>query len=68
LSTHDLRHTAISRWIASGLDAVEVARQAGDTVETISKVYAHEFDRAKRKDEIRAKLAAGTSIRLASNA
>ena len=45
---------------------VEVARQAGDTVETISKVYAGEFDRAKRRDSIRAKLAAGTSIRLAS--
>ena len=65
LTTHDLRHTAISRWIASGLDAVEVARQAGDTVETVTKTYMHEFDRAKRKDEIRAKLAAGTSIRLA---
>lgn len=66
LTTHDLRHTAISRFIASGLDVVEAARQAGDTVETISKTYAHAFDRAKRKDEIRAKLAAGTSIRLVS--
>ena len=65
LTTHDLRHTAISRWIALGLDAVEAARQAGDTVETITKTYAHEFDRAKRKDEIRAKLA-GTRIRLVS--
>jgi hypothetical protein len=26
----------------------------------------HEFDRAKRKDEIRSKLAAGNSIRLVS--
>lgn len=66
LTTHDLRHTAISRWIASGLDAVEVARQAGDTVEVVTKTYMHEFDRAKRKDEIRAKLTAGTSIRLVS--
>jgi integrase len=66
LTTHDLRHTTISRWIASGLDAVEVARQAGDTVETVTKTYMHEFDRAKRRDEIRAKLAAGTTIRLVS--
>jgi hypothetical protein len=28
-------------------------------------VYVHEFERAKRHDEIREKLAAGTSIRLA---
>jgi len=43
---------------------VEVARQAGDTVETISKVYAGEFDRAKRRDSIRERLASGTSIRV----
>jgi integrase len=65
LTCHDLRHTTISRWIASGLDAVEVARQAGDTVATVTKTYAHQFDVAKRRPEIREKLAAGTSIRLA---
>jgi integrase len=65
LTTHDLRHTAISRWIAAGLDPVTVARMAGDTVETILKTYAHEFERARRKDEIRAKLEAGTRIILA---
>ena len=64
LTTHDLRHTAISRWIASGLDVVEVSRQAGDSMEMVSTVYAHAFE-AKRRDEIREKLAAGTSIRLA---
>ncbi len=65
LSTHDLRHTAISRWIASGLDVVTVARMAGDHPDVILRVYAGDFERAKRQDEIRAKIAAGTSIRLA---
>jgi integrase len=65
LSTHDLRHTAISRWIAAGLDEATVARMAGDTVEVIHKTYLHEFERARRREEIREKLAAGTSIRLA---
>ena len=53
------------RWIALGLDVVEVARQAGDTEAVILNVYAGEFSRAKRADEIRKKIAAGTSIRLA---
>ena len=65
LTCRHLRHTAISRWIASGLDPVEVARQAGDTVETVTKVYAHEFERARRRPEMRAKLEAGTNIQLA---
>jgi integrase len=67
LSTHDLRHTAISRWIASGLDVVTVARMAGDHPDVILRVYAGDFERAKREDEIRAKIAAGTSIRLRVN-
>jgi integrase len=62
LSTHDLRHTAISRWIAARLDPVTVARMAGDSLETILKTYAHEFDRAKNRDANRTKLAEGTSI------
>lgn len=65
LSTHDLRHTCVSRWIAAGLDEATVARMAGDTVEQIHKTYLHEFERSRRKEEIRDKLVAGTSIRLA---
>jgi integrase len=65
VSTHDLRHTAISRWIAAGLDPVTVARMAGDSLDTILKIYAHEFDRAKHRETNRARLAEGTSIRLA---
>ena len=64
LTSHDLRHTTISRWIASGLDVVEVARQAGDTREVILNTYAGDFDGASRADSIRKKIAAGTSIRL----
>lgn len=65
VSTHDLRHTAISRWIAAGLDDATVARMAGDTVEQIHKTYLHEFERARRADEIRSKLVAGTNIKIA---
>ena len=65
LSTHDLRHTTISHRIAAGLDVVTVARMAGDTVEVILKTYAGDFERAKRNEEIRERLAAGTAIRLA---
>jgi integrase len=64
LSTHDLRHTAISRWIAAGLDPAQVARMAGDRVDVILEVYAHEFEKAKRQGEMREALAAGTSITL----
>jgi hypothetical protein len=44
---------------------VTVARMAGDILETILKVYAHEFDKAKHRESNRAKLAEGTAIRLA---
>lgn len=64
LSAHDLRHTAISRWVAAGLDVAQVARQAGDTIQTIVNVYATELDAAKRRPELRQKLAAGTAISL----
>jgi hypothetical protein len=37
---------------------------AGDTVEVIHSTYLHEFERARRAHEIRAKLVAGTNIRL----
>jgi len=65
LTPHDLRHSAISRWIAAGIDPVTIASQAGDDVATILSTYAHEFDKAKRADTIRTQIAAGTSIRLA---
>jgi integrase len=65
LTPHDLRHTAISRWIALGLDPVEVARQGGDTLDVIVSTYAGEFDRVRRSKDIRNRLAEGTRITLA---
>jgi hypothetical protein len=38
---------------------------AGDDLATILKVYAGDFERAKRRDTIREELARGTSISLA---
>src|SRR5512133_44014 len=59
LGWHDLRHTAVSRLIAAGLDVVEVQRQAGHSKpSTTLDLYSHEFQRAKRSEDIRAKIAA----------
>jgi site-specific recombinase XerD len=53
ISCHDLRHSFVSRLISRGIDPVTVAALAGDKVETILKVYAHEYDRARRSTELR---------------
>jgi integrase len=59
LSWHDLRHTAVSRLIAAGLDVVEVQRQAGHSRPSVTlDIYWHEFEKAKRSEDIRAKIAA----------
>lgn len=65
LEMHDLRRTAISRWIAAGLDVVTVSRMAGHSRPSVTlDIYADEFEKAKRGAEIRARLEAGTSINL----
>jgi integrase len=39
---HDLRHSAVSLWIATGANPKEVARRAGHTsVRTVFDVYGH---------------------------
>ena len=43
LHAHSLRHSFVSLLIANGLDVVSVAALAGDTIEIISKHYAHSF-------------------------
>jgi len=43
LHAHSLRHSFVSLLISSGLDPVNVAALAGDTIEIISKHYAHSF-------------------------
>ena len=52
LTTHDLRHSAISRWVAAGIDPVTVARWAGDDLQAILGVYAGDFETAKRGTSI----------------
>lgn len=59
LSLHDLRHTFVCRLIAAGLDVVEVQRQAGHKNPAITlRLYAGQFERAKRRDALRQKIAA----------
>ena len=42
---HDLRHTAISSWIAAGIDIVEVSKRAGHSSITVTvDIYGHLFD------------------------
>jgi hypothetical protein len=43
---------------------VTVAALAGDKVETILKVYAHEYDPARRGAELRARIAAANTAAL----
>jgi integrase len=64
VSAHMLRHTFASRLIALGLDVVEVARQLGDRPETMMRVYAQAFTDARRREEVRDRIFAGTSIAL----
>jgi integrase len=59
ISLHDLRHTFVCRLIAAGLDVVEVQRQAGHKNPAITlRLYAGEFERAKRRESLRQKIAA----------
>lgn len=37
---YDLRHAAVSSWIAAGVPLPEVARRAGHTVQVLTTVYA----------------------------
>lgn len=41
LHAHSMRHSFVSLLISNGLDPVNVAALAGDTIEIISKHYAH---------------------------
>jgi len=43
LHAHSIRHSFVSLLISNGLDVVNVAALAGDTIEIISKHYAHSF-------------------------
>ena len=46
---HDLRHTHASRLIAAGWDVAEIAARLGDHIQTVLRVYAHEWDARRRR-------------------
>jgi integrase len=57
---HDLRHAAISRLIAGGLDPVTVAAVLGHEDATVTlKIYAHLYDRQQKDEAVRLALAGG---------
>ncbi|GGL19203.1 integrase [Sphaerisporangium melleum] len=41
---YDLRHAAVSLWLASGVAPTEVAKRAGHSVEVLQRVYAKVID------------------------
>ncbi len=41
---YDLRHAAVSTWLAAGVPAAEVAEREGHTVDVLLKVYAQCLD------------------------
>jgi integrase len=53
---HDLRHTHASRLIAAGWDVAEIAARLGDTIQTVLRTYAHEFDAVRRRKDQSARL------------
>ena len=38
---YDLRHSAVSTWLAAGVDSAQVAPWAGHSVAVLHRVYAH---------------------------
>jgi integrase len=64
---HDLRHTHVSGLIADGWDPKELADRIGDTLETVLRVYAHEFDVARRSKDRRNRLEAREASRMATS-
>jgi integrase len=51
---YDLRHTAVSGWLAAGVDSALVAAWAGHSVAVLHRVYAHVV--LGRQDEARRKV------------
>ncbi|WP_109508484.1 tyrosine-type recombinase/integrase [Nocardioides speluncae] len=41
---YDLRHAALSTWLNAGVDATDVAKRAGNSVEVLLKIYAKCLD------------------------
>ena len=58
---YDLRHSAVSTWLAAGVDPVQVAAWAGHSVAVLHRVYAHVL--SGRDAEIRERIE--SALRLA---
>ncbi|TCN39850.1 hypothetical protein EV644_10364 [Kribbella orskensis] len=41
---YDLRHAAVSSWLASGVDAARIAEWAGHSLEVLLRIYAKVID------------------------
>jgi integrase len=55
---HDLRHSHASALIAAGLDVEQVSARLGHADVAITmRTYIHEFDKSRRSDAVRGKLA-----------
>jgi integrase len=50
-SWHDLRHTHVSLLFAAGRDLVSIAARVGDSIQTVLRTYAHEYEAARRRAE-----------------
>ena len=60
ISAHSFRHTFASQLIGLGLDPVRVSKQLGHkSAAFTAATYAHEFERARHADELRARMAEG---------
>jgi integrase len=60
ISAHSFRHTFASQLIGLGLDPVRVSKQLGHTSAAFTAAaYAHEFERARHADDLRARMADG---------
>ncbi len=57
-TAHDLRHTHASRLIADGWSVADVAARLGDSIQTVTSTYAHQWDAVGRRDERRGRLEA----------
>jgi hypothetical protein len=58
VSWHDLRHAHVSRLFAAGRDPVSIAARVGDSIDTVLRTYAHEYDAARRRKDESDQLAA----------
>jgi integrase len=65
---HGFRHQAASQYIADGWTVEEVADLLGDTVKTVSEVYRHQIDNAKRRRQRAERMAASFGRVLAASA